>query len=99
MTAVFVTLHLAIGIYWWIIIASAIFSWLYAFNVVNARNPLVASIGNALYRLTEPALRPIRRIVPDLGGLDISPIILLLALTFIEIFMHTTVEPLFGIVH
>ena len=99
MTAVFVTLHLAIKLYWWIIIASAIFSWLYAFNVVNPRNQFVGAIGNMLFRLTEPALRPIRRLMPDLGGIDISPIILLLGLTFIEIFMHTTIEPLFGVYH
>jgi YggT family protein len=99
MIAVFVTLHLAIRLYWWIIIGSAIFSWLYAFNVVNPRNAFVASIGNALFRLTEPALRPIRRLMPDLGGIDISPIVLLLALTFIEIFMHTSIEPLFGVYH
>ena len=99
MLAVFVTLHLAINLFWWIIILSAIFSWLYAFNVVNPRNQFVAAIGNALFRLTEPALRPIRRFMPDLGGIDISPIILLLALTFIEIFMHTSIEPLFGVLH
>ncbi|GHC73937.1 YggT family protein [Limoniibacter endophyticus] len=99
MTAIFITLHLAFRIYWWVIIGSAIFSWLYAFNVVNPRNRFVNSIGNALYRLTEPALRPIRRVLPDLGGIDISPIILLLALTFLEVFMHTTIEPLVGVYH
>lgn len=99
MTALFVTLHMAINIFWWIIIASAVFSWLYAFNVVNPRNQFVATIGNALFRLTEPALRPIRRFMPDLGGIDISPIILLLFLTFLEIFMHNTIEPIFGVTH
>ncbi|HTV69637.1 MAG TPA: YggT family protein [Rhizobiaceae bacterium] len=99
MTAVFLTIHLAISLYWWIIIASAIFSWLYAFNVVNARNQFVASIGNALYRLTEPALRPIRRVLPDLGGIDISPIVLLLLLYFLEVFIHVTIEPMFGVIH
>ena len=73
-----------IGIYKWIIIASAIFSWLYAFNIVNPRNQFIATIGQTLYRLTEPALRPIRRVLPDLGGIDISPIVLLLALFFLE---------------
>ncbi|MER8405040.1 MULTISPECIES: YggT family protein [unclassified Mesorhizobium] len=97
MIAVFYTLHAAINIYWYIVIGAAIFSWLYAFNVVNSRNQLVDSIGNMLYRLTEPALRPIRRVLPDLGGIDISPIILLLALTFISVFLDTTVQPMFGI--
>jgi len=97
MIAVFYTLHAAIDIYWWIIIGAAIFSWLYAFNVVNSRNQVVNSIGTTLYRLTEPALRPIRRLLPDLGGVDISPIILLLALTFISMFLNYTVQPMFGI--
>ena len=94
MLALIQTLVLALDIYWWLIIASAIFSWLYAFNVVNSRNQFVGSIGNMLYRLTEPALRPIRRFMPDLGGIDISPIILLLLLFFIRQFILTTVAPL-----
>ena len=84
-------------IYWWIIIASAIFSWLYAFNVVNPRNQFVGTIGNMLYRLTEPALRPIRRFMPDLGGIDISPIILLLVLSFLSYVPAQHLQPLFGI--
>lgn len=84
MTALIQTVILALDLYWWIIIASAIFSWLYAFNVVNPRNQFVGTIGNALYRLTEPALRPIRRVMPDLGGIDISPIILLLLIFFVQ---------------
>lgn len=97
MIAVFYTLHAAINIYWWIVIGAAIFSWLYAFNVVNSRNELVNSIGTMLYRLTEPALRPIRRFLPDLGGIDISPIILLLALTFVSVFLNYTIQPMFGV--
>lgn len=73
-----------IGLYKWIVIASAIFSWLYAFNVVNPRNQVIDMVGRTLYRLTEPALRPIRRILPELGGLDLSPIVLLLGLFFLE---------------
>ncbi|MFD2052511.1 YggT family protein [Mesorhizobium calcicola] len=94
MLALIQTIVMALDLYWWIIIASAIFSWLYAFNVVNSRNQFVGSIGNMLYRLTEPALRPIRRFMPDLGGIDISPIILLLVLFFIRQFILTTVAPL-----
>ena len=93
MLALIQTIIMALDIYWWLIIASAIFSWLYAFNVVNPRNQFVGSIGNFLYRVTEPALRPIRKILPDLGGIDISPIILLLALFFIRQFILTTVAP------
>ena len=91
MLALIQTIVMALDLYWWIIIASAIFSWLYAFNVVNSRNQFVGSIGNMLYRLTEPALRPIRRFMPDLGGIDISPIILLLIIFFIRQFIVTTV--------
>lgn len=97
MYAVFFIIHQILDIYWWIIILSAIFSWLYAFNVVNPRNQFVGAVGNMLFRLTEPALRPIRRILPDLGGIDISPIILLLAITFVKVFLNTSVQPLFGI--
>ncbi len=71
-------------IYWWVIIASAVFSWLYAFGVINPRNQVVAMIGRTLYQLTEPLLRPIRRVVPVFGGLDVSPVILLLILFLIE---------------
>ena len=94
MLALIQTIVMALDLYWWIIIASAIFSWLYAFNVVNSRNQFVGTIGNMLYRLTEPALRPIRRFMPDLGGVDISPIILLLILFFLRQFLLTTVAPL-----
>jgi YggT family protein len=99
MIALIQTVVLALDLYWWIIIAAAIFSWLHAFNVVNPRNQFVNAIGSALYRLTEPIYRPIRRLLPDLGGIDISPIIVLLLLTFLEIFMHTTIEPMLGVVH
>ena len=84
MQAVLYVVLLALDIYWWIIIASAVFSWLYAFGVVNPRNQVVSMIGRSLYQLTEPALRPIRRYVPNFGGLDISPIILLLFIILIQ---------------
>lgn len=69
---------LALQLYWWVIIAAAVMSWLVAFNVVDTRNRFVYTIVDMLYRLTEPALAPIRRFMPNLGGIDISPIILLL---------------------
>lgn len=73
-----------IDIYWWVIIAQAIMSWLVAFGVINTYNKSVVQIGELLYRLTEPALRPIRNVLPNLGGIDISPIILLLLLSFLR---------------
>ena len=91
MFALIQTILLALDIYWWIIIGAAVFSWLFAFNVVNARNQFVAALANFFYRATEPALRPIRRFLPDLGGIDISPIVLLLILFFIRLFIATTV--------
>jgi len=91
MIALIQTLVLALDIYWWILIAAAIFSWLYAFNVVNARNLFVGAIGTFLFRATEPVLAPIRRVLPDLGGIDISPIIVLLIIFFLRQFLLTTV--------
>lgn len=93
MLALIQTIVLALDIYWWIVIASAVFSWLFAFNVVNSNNQFVGMIGNFLYKATEPALRPIRRFLPDLGGIDISPIILLLAIFFVRQFILLTIAP------
>ena len=73
-----------IDLYIWILIASAVLSWLVVFNVVNTRNPIVHSIGDFLYRVTEPALRPIRNIMPNLGGIDVSPVILIIGLLFLK---------------
>jgi YggT family protein len=73
-----------IMLYVYLLLASAILSWLIAFNVVNARNDVVRAIWDFLYRVTEPALRPIRRFLPNLGGIDISPVILVLLLLFVR---------------
>ena len=75
---------LVIDLYIWVVIAGAILSWLIAFNVVNTQNRFVYSVADMLYRITEPALRPIRNILPNLGGIDISPVILILFLLFIR---------------
>jgi YggT family protein len=66
------------------LIAAAVLSWLVAFNVVNTRNQVVAMIGDFLYRLTEPLLRPIRNMLPNLGGIDVSPVILILLILLVE---------------
>ena len=73
-----------ITLYIWCLIISAILSWLVAFNVVNTQNRIVYMIGDFLYRVTEPALAPIRRFLPNFGGIDISPIVLILLLLFIR---------------
>jgi YggT family protein len=75
---------LVLQIYIWLLIAAAVLSWLIAFNVVNTRNALVSGIAEFLYRITEPALRPIRNLLPNLGGIDISPVILILIILFLE---------------
>jgi YggT family protein len=84
MRALFEVIDIALSLYIWIVIAMAIFSWLVAFNVVNTRNHAVAMIGDFLYRITDPALRPIRNLLPNLGGIDISPVILFLIIIFIQ---------------
>lgn len=77
-------LDTVIGLYIWILIASAVLSWLVAFNVVNTRNRFVYLVGDFLQRITEPALRPIRRVLPNLGGIDLSPLVLILLLLFLR---------------
>jgi YggT family protein len=84
MRALFLVIDIALEIYIWLLIAAAVLSWLIAFNVVNTRNQAVAMVGDFLYRITEPALRPIRNMLPNLGGIDISPIILILIIIFIR---------------
>ncbi len=78
-----------------VIIAGAILSWLIAFGVVNIRNDFVRSVWNLFLALTEPLLRPIRKFLPNTGGIDISPIILLLAIVFIEWVIQDDIAPLF----
>jgi YggT family protein len=73
-----------ISIYIWLLIAQAILSWLVAFGIVNRYNRVVNTIGDFLWRVTEPLLRPIRRVLPDLGGIDVSPVILILILWFLR---------------
>ena len=75
---------LVLQLYVWLLIASAILSWLIAFDVVNTRNQIVATIADFLWRITEPVLRPIRSMMPNLGGIDISPVILILIIFFIQ---------------
>jgi YggT family protein len=93
MNALVGLLFALIDLYRWVVIASAIVSWLSAFGVINRYNRGVAMIEDTLFRLTEPALRPIRRIVPDLGGVDISPVILLLLLWFLETLLADNLVP------
>ena len=84
MIALYLLIDTVLSLYVWLLIASAVLSWLVAFNVVNTRNRAVYVIGDFLYRGTEPVLRPIRRVLPNMGGLDLSPIALILLIFFIR---------------
>jgi YggT family protein len=83
MYALYWLITTVIDLFVWIIILQVILSWLIAFNVVNTRNRFVYLVGDFLYRVTEPALRPIRRVLPNLGGIDLSPLVLILLLYFV----------------
>jgi YggT family protein len=78
-----------------VVFASVILSWLMAFNVVNAYNPFVRSLWGALNAMTEPLLRPIRRVLPDLGGIDLSPLVLLLGVHFVRAVVLPSIADLF----
>ncbi len=84
MRAILDVILLALDLYTWVIIASAILSWLVAFNVINVRNDVVRMIWNGVYQLTEPVLAPIRRRLPNFGGVDVSPIVLLLLIFLLQ---------------
>ncbi len=84
MAAILDVVMVVLRIYTYIIIASAIFSWLYAFGVINPRNPVVAQIGQFLYAVTEPVYRRIRRFMPNFGPVDLSPIAVLLLIFLIQ---------------
>ena len=84
MYSVLMLIDRIIDIYVWVIILSAVLSWLVAFDIVNMRNRFVYLVGDALNRITEPVYRPIRRFLPDMGGLDLSPLIVILGLWFLR---------------
>lgn len=91
-TALFFLIYSLISLAIFVVIVTAILSWLIAFDVLNVRNPTVNRIVHALEAITDPMLRPIRRFMPNLGGIDISPIILLLLLQALKILIANTIE-------
>lgn len=93
MIALLWLINTLIEIYIWLLIAQAVLSWLLAFGVVNRHNRVVTTIGDFLWRITEPLLRPIRSILPDLGGIDISPVILILLLVFLQRLLDYDIAP------
>jgi YggT family protein len=84
MRSILYVILLVLDLYIWLLIAAAVLSWLVAFNVVNTRNPVVAMVGDFLFRITEPVLRPIRNMLPSLGGLDVSPVVLILIIILLK---------------
>jgi YggT family protein len=84
MRSILTIILLILDIYIWLLIAAAVLSWLIAFNVVNTRNQFVAMVVDFLYRITEPVLRPIRNVLPSLGGIDISPVVLILIIILLK---------------
>ena len=84
MRALLDVILLLLNLYIYVLVAAAVLSWLIAFNVVNTRNQFVSMVAEMLYRITEPALRPIRNMLPNLGGIDISPVILIFLIILIE---------------
>jgi len=91
--ALYQIITILLNVLWWIIIVQAIMSWLIAFNVINTHNDVVRSIWIALDRLTQPIYRPIRRIMPDLGALDLSPMVVLLIIIILQ---SAILPPLFS---
>jgi YggT family protein len=79
---------IAVDLYIWVIIIGALLSWLVAFNIINTTNQFVYTIIDFLHRITEPALRPIRKVMPNFGGIDISPIALILGLIFLQMVLE-----------
>ena len=84
MRSILYVILLVLDLYIWLLIAAAVLSWLVAFNVVNSRNQFVAMVGDFLYRVTEPVLRPIRNMLPSLGGIDVSPVVVILIIILIK---------------
>lgn len=87
-------LDLVLDLAWFVVIAQVIMSWLINFNVLNGNQPLVWQIWTGLNRLLEPVYGPIRRIMPDLGGLDLSPIIVLIGLYAIRVILFNNLAPM-----
>ena len=83
-SALLSTLSLILSLVWWVFLVMIIMSWLISFNVINTRNQFVAGLWRALNQVTDPILRPIRRVIPPMGGLDLSPIIVFIIIFFLQ---------------
>jgi len=94
MTAILWLVDTVISLFIWVLVISAVLSWLVAFRVVNTQNRFVYAVMDFCWRVTEPALRPLRRFLPNLGGIDISPVILILVLMFLRNFLLYDLVPM-----
>jgi YggT family protein len=95
MNALFWLIDQVIGLYITLVIVQVVLSWLVAFNVINTGNRFVYMVGDFLYRITEPALKPIRRLLPTMGGMDLSPVVLILGLYFLRVLLLRDILPAF----
>ena len=95
MNALFWLIDQVIGFYITLVIVQVVLSWLVAFNVINTGNRFVYMVGDFLYRITEPALKPIRRLLPTMGGIDLSPVVLILGLYFLRVLLLRDILPAF----
>ncbi len=95
MHAFFWLIDTVIGFYITLVIVQVVLSWLVAFNVINTSNRFVYMVGDFLYRITEPALKPIRRLLPTMGGIDLSPVVLILGLYFLRVLLLRDIMPIF----
>lgn len=88
MQSIMLLIDTVLSLYVWVLVAMIVFSWLFAFNVVNPRNQFVATVGDFLHKATEPVLAPIRKVLPNMGGIDLSPIVVFLAIMLIRNLMR-----------
>ena len=87
MIALLATISMILTLVWWVFLIMIIMSWLISFNVINTRNDFVAAVWRTLNAITEPILRPIRQIIPPMGGLDLSPIVVFIIIFFLQSFI------------
>ena len=97
MIALLQTISMLLNLVWWVFLIMIIFSWLISFNVINTRNQFVATVWRILNQITEPILRPIRRIIPPVGGLDLSPILVFVIIFFLQSFIANDLPRLLGL--
>ncbi len=97
MYALLATLSMILTLVWWVFLIMIIMSWLISFNVINTRNQFVATVWRIVNAITEPILRPIRRVIPPMGGLDLSPIVVFILIFFLQNFIARDLPRMLGL--